>query len=190
MDTLRRRATFKAKEGDEEDELILDEQGKELINDLKEQNAGSNALHRLLLRAILGLSVLVQLIYLFNSSKDSPFLSIFPLDGPRPSPLPLSTILTLLSIGIHGNLCLLSRPQAYLSRSVQLPKPLPLDITYAASAVAPALALFLRKPWQLTVWWLITPAIIFVAQTILEAIDEGDHSVAELEAMKYRAPGA
>ncbi|KAH6912608.1 hypothetical protein BKA70DRAFT_1422182 [Coprinopsis sp. MPI-PUGE-AT-0042] len=191
MESLRRRVPFKQDDDEGNETRILDEQEQEqVVEDLRSRNDSSNAQYRLWLQGLLAISALLQLIYLFNPSKDSPLLTLFPPSGPASSPVPLSTLLTLISLVSHGSLVMLSRQQTHLLAQLRLPDGIPFSVLYSISAVGPTLALVLGKPWQTTVWWCFTAAIIFVSQTVLEAIDAGDHSVAELEAIMYRAPGA
>ena len=136
------------------------------------------------------IEVFSQVFYLFTPTKRTPLANIFPVSGPSDSPLPLSTILTLIYIGVHTNLLLLCRSPLFNLVFVEAPKPLPFDMTYAVSAVGPALSLFLQKPWQTTVWWCFCPLAVFITQTVVEAIEAGNNSVAELEGMRYTAPGA
>jgi hypothetical protein len=90
----------------------------------------------------------------------------------------------------HGSLILLCRQQTILLNQLGVPTGVPFNVLYSVAVVGPALALFLGKPWQTTAWWCLNPAIVFISQTVLDAVDAGNHSVAQLEAMMYQAPGA
>ncbi|KAK0504215.1 hypothetical protein EDD18DRAFT_491215 [Armillaria luteobubalina] len=85
--------------------------------------------------------------------------------------------LTLLVLLIHVNLLL------HIHHVAQVSYPL----TYALSLVAPTLRLFLGSP---VAWWCVTPAVVFIVQSIQDGIDRGTESIAALEAMKYHALGA
>lgn len=128
----------------------------------------------------------------------NPLLAIFPNTGLDPS-IPLPVVFTLLSLLIHLNFVLFFnsdeirfftsdeiRTGLQLSDSLT---PLTYQLLYPLSAVAPTLSLVLGKPWQTTVWWLITPAVIFIVQTVIEAIQQSIHGIDRLENMKYTAPG-
>ncbi|RXW22502.1 hypothetical protein EST38_g3369 [Candolleomyces aberdarensis] len=192
MENLRRRVPFKQSEDELEDqERILDEQEQEtVVEKLRTANAHANTQYQFMIQVLLGLSMVAQIFYLFTPSKRTPLENIFPVSSPSDSPLPLSTILTLIYIGVHVNLLLLCRSPLFNLFFIELVKPLPFDLTYALSAVGPALSLFLQKPWQTTVWWCFNPLIVFITQTVVEAIEAGNNSVAELEGMRYTAPGA
>lgn len=105
-------------------------------------------------------------------------------------------MLTLLSILTHLNLLLQCRLPLLLSLSRKLSstpnaiEPVSFALTYALSAVGPTLSLFLGKPWQTTGWWMASLVIAYVTHTVVEAIEESRNGVAEVEGMKYVAPGA
>ncbi|KAJ3510586.1 hypothetical protein NMY22_g15937 [Coprinellus aureogranulatus] len=200
MDRLRRRIPFRLQEGDEsvEAERVLDEQEQEeVIESLRTANEASTAQNYQLIQALLGLSLAAQLTYLFTPSKRTLLANVFPIPASADStPIPLSTLLTLVYILLHVNLLVVCRlpllanlPQQ-LSPNLHAITPLSFGLTYAVSAVGPALALFLGKPWQTTAWWFLTTFIAYVAQTVVEAIEEGRNGVAEVEGMRYVAPGA
>jgi hypothetical protein len=110
-----------------------------------------------------------------------------------PSSIPLPGLFTVLSIILHINLALLASLDHIKLRfrisHVQL-HPLSYQLSYALSAVAPTLSLLLQRPWQSTVWWSMTGAVVFTTHSVMSAIEEGNKNVSELESMKYVAPGA
>ncbi|TEB39799.1 hypothetical protein FA13DRAFT_1724020 [Coprinellus micaceus] len=67
---------------------------------------------------------------------------------------------------------------------IPLSTPVSFALTYALSAVGPTLSLFLGKPWQTTGWWMASLVIAYVTHT------ESRNGVAEVEGMRYVAPGA
>ena len=69
-------------------------------------------------------------------------------------------------------------------------RPLSYTLCYALAAVAPTLSMFLRRTWQSSVWWGLTVAVIFIVQTVTEAIAHGNTSISGLETMRYVAHGA
>jgi hypothetical protein len=133
-----------------------------------------------------------QLIYLFSPSKSIPILAILPSNNPNANaPIPLSNLLTCNSLMIHLGLALLLYPEKlqawFQSRNL---KPLPYPAMYTFSAIAPVLSVLSGRAWQTTVWWSLTGALVSVVQTVQESIIQGNQSVAELEKLKYVAPGA
>ncbi|KAG7445761.1 uncharacterized protein BT62DRAFT_178470 [Guyanagaster necrorhizus] len=85
--------------------------------------------------------------------------------------------LTVLVLLIHVNLLLHIHHAAQVSY----------QLTYALSLVAPTLCLFLGSP---VAWWCLTPAVVFVVQSIQDGIDRGTESIVALESMKYHALSA
>lgn len=172
----------------------MDEQEQEeLIETLRKENEVSTAQYQLLITVLLGLSLSAQLLYLVTPSKRTPIANIFPIAPSHDdSPIPLSTLLTLISIFVHLSISLYCHyPRSLFNLILSPPpKPLPYDQAFALSAVAPALALFLWKPWQTLAWWSLGPCMVYVTYTVVQAIELGGNGVAELEELRYVAPGA
>ena len=102
------------------------------------------------------------------------------------------TFLVLLTLLIHLNLSLYllpSRVRKY-GIDIQLPSPLSFSLTYALSAVAPTLCLFIGHTWKTMLWWCIAPAMVYAVQVVKMSIYEANESISTLEGLKYRAPGA
>jgi len=114
--------------------------------------------------------------------KNNPLLAIYPIRGGPEQSIPLPVIFTILSLFIHLNLALIFSPGRI--------RPLPYQLLYRLSAVAPTLSLFLQKPWQTTVWWCITPLMVYLNQTFMDAFQQSIQGIADLEQLKYTAPGA
>ncbi|KJA21248.1 hypothetical protein HYPSUDRAFT_141085 [Hypholoma sublateritium FD-334 SS-4] len=188
MDTLRRRIPSKREEEEVDENVILDEQQQEaLIEGLRKDNEVVNRRYAAALKAILSLSCILQ-ISAFNRN---PLLVNYTNTEKDPS-IPLPAVFTLLSLFIHLNLALFFYSDAIriglqLSESLT---PLSYQLLYSLSAVAPTLSLFLRKPWQTTAWWSITLVVIFVVQAVMDAIQQSIQGIADLDNMKYVAPGA
>ncbi|KAF9533145.1 hypothetical protein CPB83DRAFT_845915 [Crepidotus variabilis] len=190
MNQLSQRIPFKGSgEGDEIDpNTILDEQQQEaVISDLRKQNEAFTKKYLLIVQALIGVSSIFQFLVLSGN----PLLTIFPTNSDGAS-LPLPIILIFLTLYIHGNLALL-----FFSDEIRktlnwegAPAPLPIELIYSLAAVPPTLSLFLGKPWQTTAWWSITLIMVFVTQNIRSNIQASNDGIAELEKMKYRAPGA
>lgn len=134
------------------------------------------------------LIVLYSQISTFNHN---PLLSIYPIQGAEPS-IPLPAAFTILALYIHFNLVLLFfSNEIHVRFNLSNPiDPLSYQLLYSLSAVAPTLCLFLQKPWQITMWWCTTGLIVFIVQTVVDAIQQSNQGIADLETMKYTAPGA
>ena len=210
MDTLRRRIPFKLDREEEiYEDVVLDEQRgfismhttidlmfcpeqDEVIDRLRKENDVVNRRYSIVLKVVVSISFflyvsehsgrlhLTQLRQLVTF-KHNPLLAIYPIRGPEPS-IPLPAIFTILSLFIHLNLILL-----FSSGGI---RPLPYQLLYSLSAVAPTLSLCLQKPWQITLWWCITPLMVYLNQTVMDAFQQSIQGIADLEQMKYTAPGA
>lgn len=194
MDSFRRRIPFKFSEHESgEDAEVLDEQQQDaVVEKLRRANAVASAQYQLMLRTVLALSALLQLVFLFSPSKQSPLLIIFPSSVEHEPSIPFPSCFTLLSLFLHLNLAILCHPDL-VRVHLQLnnnPRSLSYELLYSMSAVPPTLSLFLQKTWQTTVWWCSPALIIFIVQSVMEAIETGNQGVAELESLKYVAPGA
>ena len=69
-------------------------------------------------------------------------------------------------------------------------RPFSYPVTYALSALAPAICVLLGRSWQTVAWWSLTCAVTFVVQAVQHSVAQGNQSVLELEKLKYVAPGA
>ncbi|KAL0961094.1 hypothetical protein HGRIS_006076 [Hohenbuehelia grisea] len=200
MENIRQRLPFKF--SDSEDNTtpseILDEQEQdEVIQDLRRRNSSSNQHYGLAGLIILFLSFLLHVVFLFSSRKASPLLSILPSEIIDPDPpLPLVSLFSLISLALHLNLAILLDPQRARSllggefgEQISLHY-LSYQFSYAIAAVAPTLCLFLGRSWQTIVWWCFPIGLIYITQSLQQAIAQGHESIMALEAMRYRAPGA
>ncbi|KAF8903136.1 hypothetical protein CPB84DRAFT_1774955 [Gymnopilus junonius] len=169
MDTLRRRIPFKIGEDEEEsfENEVLDEQQQDEENDMV------NHKYTIAVTLVVGLSCILHLI----SFKYSPLLAIFP---------------AILALYVHLHLVFM-----FFSTDIQarfrLAEPVKFhsfQLLFLLSAVAPVLCLFLYKPWQTLLWWCLTPLVIFIAQTVTDAIQQNNQGISDLETLKYTAPGA
>ena len=102
------------------------------------------------------------------------------------------TFLVLLTFLIHLNLSLSLLPPRICKYGIDihLPSPLSFSLTYALSAVAPTLCLFIGHTWKTMLWWCITPAMVYTIQAVKISIYEARESISTLEGLKFRAPGA
>ncbi|KAJ6613296.1 hypothetical protein B0H10DRAFT_2222340 [Mycena sp. CBHHK59/15] len=190
MDSLRHRVPFKASADDEDDErpVVLDDaEQEELIDSLRESNTRSTAQTLLVLDVVLLFSCALHIVYLLKHSKDSPLLAVFPpaaTAAPDPDPpLPWPAAFTLLALALHANIVL------HLHPIPRAPTPLSYPLAYALAAVAPTLTVFLSRSWQATAWAALPAAVLAVAHTVHASIAAADKTLAELESLKYRAPG-
>ncbi|KAJ7459884.1 hypothetical protein FB451DRAFT_1563576 [Mycena latifolia] len=190
MSSLRHRVAFQT--GGDDDEggvpVVLDEQEQdELVASLHAANAQTTAHAVLVLDAVLAFSALLQLVYLLNPSKASPLLALVPLAPSAPPdpdpPLPCPSLFALLALALHANLALHLHPRP------QLRAPLAYPLMYALAAVAPTLALFLARSWQTTVWAAVPGLVVALMHSVHATLQEGNEALAELESLKYRAPG-
>lgn len=139
----------------------------------------------LLFSAVLIVSFSSQL--LFNNLPNNPFLAIF---SPNESILstPLRAIFSASSFLIHYFLVLNLSSQfrvyffPYKSVSYQL--------LYSISVLAPTMSLFFEIPWKVGIWWSYTPLVVFAVHRVTNNIEIIDREIANLEGMKYKAPGA
>jgi len=172
--------------------LIFCPEQDELIDRLRKENEAVNRTYLVALKFLVALSFILCVFKLIvirlhltqprqlTTFKNNPLLTIYPIRGPAPS-IPLPVIFTILSLFIHLNLA--------FSFSLETIK-LPYQLMYSLSAVAPTLSLFLQKPWQTTVWWCVTPLVVYINQTVMDAFQETVQGISDLEQMKYTAPGA
>lgn len=134
-----------------------------------------------------------QFIHLLTPTKTNPLLVIFPEEGGTLSAtIPFAAGFTLLSLFVHLNLALLFHPDEVRThlKLTHNPKPLSYSLLYALSTVAPTLSLFLRLPWQTTLWWLLSAVIVFVVQSVMDTVESSTQSISELESKRYVARGA
>ncbi|KAI0720457.1 hypothetical protein C8T65DRAFT_735794 [Cerioporus squamosus] len=197
--TVRQRATFRFSEDDETDVHILDEEEQEeVIEDLRKQNDDSNAVYLMGLQAVLALSLLLQLVYLFNPRKISPFAVLFP--SSTSEPLPLATGLTILQILIHANLSLNCLPRNHSYRtspppstfpgSLAIPLPLSHPVPIALPVIAPLLALLLGRGFADLVWWAEPGVLCAIVAVVKKWIADGEKDIMKLERLRYMARGA
>ncbi|KAG2010261.1 hypothetical protein CC2G_013099 [Coprinopsis cinerea AmutBmut pab1-1] len=176
--------TFKPEDDDNDNTVLDDEQQEEILKTLRAATAVMNEQSRLLVWVVVGLSALLQIVVLFKASP-SPLLFLFP--NPKAGHIPFSIPLTLLYIAIHANLLVLSDiPNGILQSS----QALPLKFLYPVAAIAPSLSIYLRNPWQVSIWWCTTFTMVYLTQFILDTIEDQNYQVAQLEGLRYRAPGA
>ncbi|KAG9227588.1 hypothetical protein PTI98_011150 [Pleurotus ostreatus] len=192
---LRKRIPFKVRDEDDSTALkVLDDQEQEeLIHGLRRQNSTSNWYYILGADITLILSLLLHLSYFFNSSNASPLFAIAP--SPTSGIFPLASLFTQINLLVHINLYGLLHPERVRSLLDEAqPYSLSLlsySLCYAITCVPPSLCLFMGlTEWQTLGWWLFTPFVVYIVQSIHEATVAGDRNIAELEALRYSAPGA
>jgi hypothetical protein len=95
-------------------------------------------------------------------------------------------LFALLALALHANLALLLHPNLLLRL---YPLPLSYSLSYALSAVAPSLSLFLARSWQATAWAALPVLVVALTHSVHSTLQEGDEALAELETLQYRAPG-
>ena len=138
-----------------------------------------------LFSAVLIVSFSSQL--LFNNLPNNPFLAI---SSPSESILstPLRVIFSVSSFLVHYflafNLSSQFRVYFYPYTSVSH------RFLYSISVLAPAMSLFFEIPWKVGIWWSYTPLVVFAVHRVTNNIENIDREIANLEGMKYKAPGA
>ncbi|KAK7048408.1 hypothetical protein R3P38DRAFT_2869180 [Favolaschia claudopus] len=175
MTSLRHRVGFTASDddGDAQNHVLDDVEQEEVIEDLRQRNDETTA------RATLVLDVVL------------PSLRALPSFIPTLEPDPPCPILfTLLALGLHSNLTLLVHPTLALHSTLKaLPLPISFSLTYALAAVWPTLSLFLARSWQVTAFSAASFLVVALTHSVLRTLQEGDQALAELETLRYRAPG-
>ncbi|KAJ7644161.1 hypothetical protein FB45DRAFT_897092 [Roridomyces roridus] len=168
--TLRQRIPFVSSADDDGDdrEVLHDEEQEEIIEDLRARNVQTSARTLLVVDAVLALSA---------------FLQLFTIVVPPASSPPCPRLFSLLGLAIHLNLALLLHPLP------SAPTPLPYTLLYALGCVAPTLSLFLGRDWPAILWAAVPTLIVFLTHSVHSTLQEGDAALAELESLKYRAPG-
>ncbi|KAJ6559156.1 hypothetical protein DFH09DRAFT_1162073 [Mycena vulgaris] len=173
--SLRHRVPFTTAGDDDDERVILDDvEQDELIAGLRAQNTRTTAAAVIILDAVLVFSAVLHLIYLLN-----------PALFPHP-PLPCPALFTFLALFLHANLALRFHPHPH---PFLAPLPLSYPLSYALAAVAPTLALFLAHSWPATAWAAAPALVVALAHSVHGTLREGDEALAELESLKYRAPG-
>lgn len=122
-----------------------------------------------------------HLIFLVNPKNP---LLVFSSDNEPDTSIPLLIPLTFLSIMIHLNLGLLLYP-----RMIDI-TPLSYLPLFGISAISPCLSILLGRSWLTIAWWSVAGGVVWVAYSVQRWIENGNQSIAELEGMKYVAPGA
>ncbi|KAJ7505277.1 hypothetical protein B0H11DRAFT_1904663 [Mycena galericulata] len=180
MNSLRQRVPFHAAADDDESSgVVLDDvEQDELIANLRVRNAQTTARTLFVLDVVLVFSALLQVVYLLNSL--SP-VSLRPPDPDPPIPWPVA--FALLALALHVNLALRLHP------SPDRPPPLSYAFAYSLAGVAPTLSLFLARSWQATLWAAVPALVVALTHSVHSTLQEGDEALAELETLKYRAPG-
>jgi len=187
---LRKRIGFQAADDETDDHrVVLDEvEQEELIEDLRQHNTKTTARALLLLDGVLVFSALLQIVYLLKDSKASPLLAVFPASTPEPNP-PCPTSFAILALALHANLALLLHPELALSLHPTIPLPLSYSLSYGLTAVAPSLSLFLARSWQTTAWAALPLLVVGLTHSVHSTLQEGDEALAELQSLRYHAPG-
>ncbi|PPQ65385.1 hypothetical protein CVT26_000010 [Gymnopilus dilepis] len=190
MDTLRRRIPFKLgheDDGSPENEVLDEQQQDEVIDRLRKENEVANHRYSMAMKLVVGLSCILHITALTYN----PLLTIYPSPSEAPSiPLPIAFVLLALYIHLHLVVLFFSSDiQAWLQLA-EPPRPHSFRVLYLLSAMAPTTSLFLAKPWQTTLWWCSSALVIFIADTVVDAIEQNNQGIKDLEKLKYTAPGA
>lgn len=191
MDNLRRRTPFKVVEDDSDDDdvSIYDEQQQEfVIQELRQETDTFNRKALLTLRILVGLSCIIQL--LFNNLQNNPLLAFF---SPEESilPAPFRIIFSAFSFLLHYHLAVVLSSQ-FLDYFYPYSNHTSLSyrFLYSLSLLAPTISWCYQIPWKVAIWWSYTPLVVFAVHRVMKSIEDIHTGIANLEAVKYRAPGA
>ncbi|KAI0076348.1 hypothetical protein K474DRAFT_1684890 [Panus rudis PR-1116 ss-1] len=199
--SIRQRIPFKFSEDatGEEDRILDEQEQEELIQKLKSESESRTTQYTLTIHVLLGLCYILQIIYLFKSSKESPILALFPNDIavnehlPAPNLWTLTNLFTLLNLTIH--LLPQSHPVRQSLRQLHSSPytyflPLPFPLLFSISAVPPTLALMLRRHWQEFAWWCFAPFMTWFVHSAEKWAREEAEGIQNLEKLRYDAKGA
>lgn len=126
----------------------------------------------------------------FNNRQNNLLLALF---SPQESILsvPLRVIFSAASLLIHYllavNLSSQFRPYIYPYSDPTL---LSYRFLYSISVLAPTISLCFELPWKVAIWWSYTPFVVFAVHGVTNSIENINREIANLEGMKYEAPGA
>ncbi|KAI0087852.1 hypothetical protein BDY19DRAFT_994740 [Irpex rosettiformis] len=194
--SIRQRTTFRFSEDGDDSGPVLDEQEQEeLINDLRQHSEVRNAQYVLLLQVLIAVSVILQLMYLFSGTRESPFVAILLPEATPSKPIPASTLFIAISLFLHANLSLSFLSQTHMiRRSVSSTfgghVPLRYVFLFVASAIAPLLSSVLWQSWADLLWWSTTPCLVYFMYSAQCWFDEEAEAIRGLEKMRYDAKGA
>ncbi|KIY45581.1 hypothetical protein FISHEDRAFT_60986 [Fistulina hepatica ATCC 64428] len=195
---VRQRKPFKATDSDDGGPTtVLDDQEQdEVIAKLRRENDVSNQTNILLVSSVVIVALLLHVYYSLRSNKYSPVLSVFPSRSVD-KPLLGSTVLAGLDIIVHVLLLLRIRPVDAIPRfpgihfsSPEVQEKYFFPLVAMSASLAPLFSLAASRLWQTTVWWCITPLIVFAVYSLEVSIASGNEGLDQLEKLKYRAPGA
>ena len=173
-----------------------------MIENLRQEANTFNRTALISLRILVGLSCIMYALFhlyplaalivsfssqlLFNNLPSNPLL-------PKESILstPLRVIFSASSLLIHYFLAfnLSSQFRVYFY-PYSYPTPVSYRFLYSISVLAPTTSLFFEIPWKVAIWWSYTPLVVFAVHRVTNSIENIDREIANLEGMKYKAPGA
>ena len=177
-----------------------------MIQELRQEVDTFNRKALFALRVLVGLSCIMYVLFylplrllsilsfssqlLFNNLQNNPLIAIF---SPKESILsvPLRIIFSMPSFLIHYLLAvILSSQFRDYFYPYSDPTPISYQILYSVSMLAPTISLCSQIPWKVAIWWSYTPLLVFVVHRVTDSIEDINSKIVNLEAMKYRAPGA
>jgi len=147
--------------------------------------------------ALFYLSALQPLIFSFSSqllfsNLQNNSLAIFPPKEKEPMlSAPLRIIFSMASFLIHYLLAVIlsSRFRDYI-HPYSDSTPVSYRFLYLVSVLAPTISFCSQIPWKVAIWWSYTPLIVFAVHRVMNNMEDINRGIANLEALKYRAPGA
>ena len=168
-----------------------------MIKNLRQEANTFNRKALISLRIIVGLSCIMYA--LFPRLSSAALMAFFPsqllvaIFSPNESILstPLRVIFSASSFLTHYFLAIIlsSQFRVYFYPYSD-PTPVSYPFLYSISVLAPTISLFFEIPWKVAIWWSYTPFVVFAVHQVTNSIDNIDREIANLEGLKYKAPGA
>ena len=107
--------------------------------------------------------------------------------------LPLRIIFSASSILIQYHLAVILSSKfrdSFYPYSSSNSTPVSYRFLYSVSVLTPTICLYLQIPWKTAIWWSYTPLLVFAVHKVMNTIEDVNTGIADLEAKKYRTPGA
>ena len=142
-------------------------------------------------RYLLQLSPLLHLIVSFSSQLGFNNLRNNRAILSSRTSIPLRIIISASSFLIHYHLAvILSKQFRDYFYPFSDPTPVSYRFIYSVSLLAPAISLYFEIPWEIAIWWSYTPLLVFAIHRVMNSIEDVNRGIVNLEALKYKAPGA
>ncbi|KAI0050395.1 hypothetical protein FA95DRAFT_622209 [Auriscalpium vulgare] len=184
MTALRQRLPFSNDEdrvNESEFRVLDEEEQEEVIDTLRAQDAESNKLLVVLMRAVIGSSILLHVIYLVrNENPINAFLA------PTP-PIPYTHLFSAINLAALANLLAKTWHAHPALQHVPLA---PHILMYATAAAAPVFCLVRGSGLTDVVWWSVALVTVGFQHLLHRSIASVETEIEKLESLKYNAKGA